>query len=93
MPVSPDSNWKMYSALNQKKFLTSLNGSLDDETAAKQILDDINRLRDQIISTQNLAVHITADFTKLSKSKVDFSAPWKRFKFGPGPKKYVRFSD
>ncbi|XP_037046641.1 uncharacterized protein C05D11.1-like [Bradysia coprophila] len=86
MYYKADSNSRMYSTLIQKKFLTSLIASMDDETAAKQILDDIRILREQVISTANLAVHITADFTKLIKSKVDLNAPWKLFNFGPGSK-------
>lgn len=72
----------------QKKFLTSLIASLEDETTAKQILADVLRLRDTLISSSNLAFHVTADLTYLNKQKVDLNGPWKAFNFGPGPKTY-----
>lgn len=74
--------------LYQKRFLTSLMSMLDDGSTAQKVIDDLNNLRAELISSTNLAVHVTADFTALALNNTDFNGPWQRFDFSRGEKKY-----
>lgn len=81
-----DSNVLVHSMLYQKKFLTSLIASLDDEETGMQIEANFSHLRDVLLTSSNMAVHVTANFAELSKLKVDLNGPWQQFSYVASPK-------
>lgn len=88
LTIFSDTNVKLHSVMYQKKFLASLLSKLDDATTAQQIVAELNKLRDILISTTNLGVHVTADFTALNSKNTDLNSVWQRFGFGGAHKKY-----
>lgn len=62
----------------QKKFLTSLLTSLNDKTASQKVIEDLNSLRAFLLSSSNLAVHITADWNQLNDLHIDVNSPWQK---------------
>lgn len=57
----------------------------DDEP--HPIIDDVNNLRNILVSPDNLAVHVATDFTALNASSTDLNGPWQDFGFNPDSKK------
>ncbi len=80
----------MNSVMRQKEFLTSILDKLKWRLWSRRILFDLYYLRSLLVSTPNLAVHVTADLNELNKMKTDLNLVWQRFKGGRGPKKYLQ---
>lgn len=76
--INLDSNVRTLSMLAQRNFLESIRAKLDDETTNKQIVADVHRLRDFLVTPSNMAAHVTANFIQLNKLKVDLNGPWQQ---------------
>lgn len=70
----------MNSVMRQKEFLTSILDGLKSRNSTREMLIHLNRLRAILVSTSNIAVHVTADLTELQKMKIDLNVIWQRFK-------------
>lgn len=89
-----DTNVIMNSVMRQKEFLTSMLHKLKWKISSRRILVDLYHLRSILVTTPNIALHITADLNELNKMKTDLNLVWQRFKvpyFARGPKKYLIF--
>lgn len=62
--------------LKQHKFLNSLLESIEKPDEAKLVLADLNALRDHITQPKNMAIHLTADWSKMEKLNIDLTGPW-----------------
>lgn len=72
-----DSNVRCSSMLRQHKFLNALLERLDiGEESAAGIVAELNAVREIITRPENLAVHVAADWRRLSKLNVDLTGPW-----------------
>lgn len=63
--------------LYQQKFLTTILTKLNDPETAQNVVADLNQLRNIITSTKNLALHVAADWHKMSSLNIDLNTPWK----------------
>lgn len=77
----------------QYEFLTEVLENLHyNDTTAQNIVDNLYRLRDALVSASNLGVHVTADFDALiTDNYTDLNGPWKRFRVNQSSKKYSHF--
>lgn len=71
-----DSNVQQSSMLRQHKFLTGVLERLEKTETAKSVINDLNELRNNITAPVNLAVHVAADWEKMSKMDIDLNKPW-----------------
>lgn len=71
-----DTNVKFSSMLYQQKFLNSILAKLGDPEAAKNVISDLNKVRDIITSTKNLSLHVAADWRIMGSLNIDLNSPW-----------------
>ncbi len=64
--------------LYQQKFLSAILTKLADPVTAQNVVSDLNQLRRIITSTKNLALHVAADWHKMSSLNIDLNAPWQQ---------------
>lgn len=72
--VMTDSNVRLSSMMHQLKNLTAVLDQLD--SADSTAVTDLNRLRDELLKPENMAIHVAADWSKMSDLNVDLTAPW-----------------
>lgn len=73
-----DTNVKFSSMLYQQKFLASVLTKLGNEETAQSVISDLNQLRGIITSTNNLALHVAADWHKMGLLNNELNDPWQR---------------
>lgn len=73
-----DANFQMITLVRQHKFLTNVIEKLESPEGAQGIIDDLNRLRAILTSGPNIALHISADWAKLSTVVPDLVSPWQK---------------
>lgn len=76
MFYDPTSNIRLHSVLKQRQFLTEIIEKIDgDESDA--VIEQLNFLRDIVMNpSNNIAVHIGTDWSKLSTLEKDLVEPW-----------------
>ncbi|KAJ6646667.1 hypothetical protein Bhyg_01880 [Pseudolycoriella hygida] len=72
-----DTNVRCSSVLFQQKFLSSVLTKLSDPATAASVIEDLNKLRSIITSNKNLALHVAADWQKMTSLNIDLNFPWK----------------
>lgn len=72
-----DSNVQFSSMLRQHKFLTIVLEKLEKPETAKLVIDDLNKVREIITDAKNVAIHLAADWKRLSLLP-DLATPWMR---------------
>lgn len=79
MFYAPQTNIRVCSMIHQHRFLNALLEHLNDEKKAAKIINDLNRLRSELVSTQRLSLYIAADWKKLQeKDGDDHLSTWKK---------------
>lgn len=68
---APQTNIRVCSMIHQHRFLNSLLEHLNDDMKAAKIVDDLNRLRSEIVSTQRLSLYIAADWETVLEDGAD----------------------
>lgn len=71
MFYAPQSNIRVCSMIHQHRFLSALIDKLNDPTEAAKIIDNLNRLRSEIVSAQRLGLYIAADWNKVLENGSD----------------------
>lgn len=65
MFYAPQTNIRVCSMIHQHRFLNALIEHLNDPMKAAKIVNELNRLRSEIVSTKRLSLYIAADWKKL----------------------------
>lgn len=73
-----DSNVQFSSMLRQHKFLTIILEKLEKPETAQHVIDDLNKVRDIITDAKNVAIHVAANWKRLSCLPTDLATPWMR---------------
>lgn len=60
--------------MHQLKNLTAVLDQL--ESTESTAVADLNRLRNELLKPENMAVHVAADWSKMNDLNVDLTAPW-----------------
>lgn len=75
----PQTNIRVCSLIHQERFLNALIEDLNDTEKATKIIDDLNRLRSELVSTQRLGLYIAADWKKvLENGENEQYATWNK---------------
>ena len=84
MFYAPETNVRSCSLIHQHRFLNSLLEKLDNEEHAKTIINDLNRLRAELVTPNRLSLYVAANWEKTVKANTsDLIEPWSKiFKDG-----------
>lgn len=75
---TPESNVRVFTVLNQEKFLTTLIENLNDRDYSRTILNDIDTLRKFLTKRNNLSLHIATNIAEHTKNNENLSRFWKK---------------
>lgn len=79
MFYAPQTNIRVCSMVHQRRFLNALIEHLDDAKKAAKIVNDLNRLRSEIVSAQRLSLYVAADWKKvLGDGATNQNAIWNK---------------
>lgn len=73
---NPDTNVQLVSLMKQQKFLNKILEKLEKPNEAQSVIDDLNKVRRMITSGSNVALHLAADWKKLSSLGLDLVKPF-----------------
>lgn len=77
MFYDPTSNIRLHSVIKQRQFLNEILGKIEDPDMATGVIEHLNFLRDIVTNpTNNIAIHIATDWSKLSALGKNLNAPW-----------------
>lgn len=71
------SNVRCCSMIHQQRFLNGLLERIKDEAEATKVIDDLNRIRTDLLITSRMSLYVAADWEKVLNENAEFYSQWK----------------